>query len=201
MIAAFIGIVLALFIAVSIRGIKAQPRPQEPAGARMEHTASPTRTPRLLVALDGSASSFETVAEVCARPWPGGSEIEVVTVVHSAVPFLPDPAFSLAAAHVEEEERQTNEAPALLEAAVTRLRAASPGVTVSSKVLVGDPGKAILAEAERMQADEIFVGCHGHGAMRRGVMGSVSQHVASNATCSVHIVRPPRHLGGTAAAA
>jgi len=153
------------------------------------------------VALDGSTSSSKTVAEVCSRPWPRGSEIEVVTVIHSPVPFLPDPAFSLVAAHVEDEKRQTEEAPAMLKAAVDRLRAASSGVSVTSKILQGDPARAIVDEAERVGADEIFVGSHGHGPIRRGAMGSVSQQVAIHAPCSVHIVRAPRHLDGAVAAA
>lgn len=196
----FVAVLLVVLLGVSIRGVRRR-NPHVPPAVDMESSALPTRTPRLLVALDGSASSSRTVAEVCSRPWPSGSEIEVVTVVHSPVPFFPDPAFSLVAVHVEDEERQAKEAPSMLEAAVDRLRATSPGVTVSSKVLQGDPARAILDEAERVGADEIFVGSHGHGPIRRGAMGSVSQQVAIHASCSVHIVRPPRHLDGTVAAA
>jgi nucleotide-binding universal stress UspA family protein len=192
--------VAAYLTIVSLRERRASPpKPHEPAGVQMEHTPSPTRTPRLLVAVDGSPTSFATIAEVAARPWPSGSEIEVVTVIHSPVPVFPDPAFSVVAVHVEDEKRQQLEAPALMEAAVGRLRTSSPGVTVSSRVLEGDPAKVIVDEAERLRADEIFVGSHGYGPIRRGVMGSVSQKVALHAHCSVHIVRPPRE-GAVAAA-
>jgi len=149
-----------------------------------------SETPRLLVAIDGSPGSLSTIAEVAARPWPRGGEVEVVTVIHSQVPFFPDPAFSMVAAHMEEERRQEHAAPALLEDAVSRIRASAPGVAVSSKVLEGDPAEAIVEEADRLRANEIFVGHHGHGALRRGLLGSVSQNVAHRAHCSVHIVRP-----------
>jgi nucleotide-binding universal stress UspA family protein len=162
----------------------------ERSGPGAEEAPAPSRVARLLVAVDGSPGSLSTIAEVAGRPWPTGSEIEVVTVIHSQVPFFPDPAFSFAAAHMEEERRQEHAAPALLEEAVSRIRATTPGSTVSSRVLEGDPAEAIVEEAERLRANEIFVGHHGHGAVRRGLLGSVSQKVAHHAHCSVHIVRP-----------
>ncbi len=163
------------------------------------HLASDaSEAPRLLVAIDGSPGSLSTIADVAARPWPRGSEIEVVTVIHSQVPFFPDPSFATVAAHMEEEKRQEHAAPALLEDAVSRIRDRAPGVTVSSRVLEGEPAEAIVEEADRLRANEIFVGHHGHGAIRRGLLGSVSEKVAHHAHCSVHIVRPS---GPTAAVA
>ena len=168
---------------------RAAPKLDEPASSPLDHPASRSGTQRLLVAVDGSATSAATLDEVAARPWPSGSEIEVVTVIHSVVPVFPDPAFSMAALHAEQERRQTHDAPALLEAAVGRLQAASPGVSVSSKVLEGDPAEAIVGEAQRLHADEIFLGSHGHGPIWRGLMGSVAQRVVARAPCSVQIVR------------
>lgn len=191
-------VLLAFLATMSFRNVRPAHDAQE-RSSRDTHDAPATAgAPRLLVAVDGSPGSFSTIAEVAARPWPSGSEIEVVTVIHSQLPFFPDPAFSMAAAHMEEERRQEHAAPALLEGAVGRIRATAPGVTVSSKILEGDPAEAIVEEAERLRANEIFVGHHGHGAIRRGLLGSVSQKVAHQAHCSVHIVRPP---GETAAAA
>lgn len=155
----------------------------------LDYPAPRHGTPRLLVAVDGSPTSDATIAEVAGRQWPAGSEIEVVTVIHSVVPVFPDPAFSMAAVHAEQEQRQAHDAPALLEAAVGRLQAASPGVTVSSKVLEGDPAEEIIGEAQRLHADEIFVGSHGHGRLWHGVMGSVAEKIVAHAPCSVQIVR------------
>jgi len=163
--------------------------PAEPGSSPLDHPASRPGTQRLLVAVDGSATSAAILGEVAARPWPSGSEIEVVTVIHSLVPVFPDPAFSMAAIHAEQERRQAHDAPALLEAAVGRLQSASPGVSVSSKVLEGDPAEAIVDEAQRLHADEIFLGSHGHGPIWRGLMGSVAQRVVAHAPCSVQVVR------------
>jgi nucleotide-binding universal stress UspA family protein len=149
----------------------------------------PPGAERLLVAVDGSPTSDATISEVAGRSWPGGSQIEVVTVIHSPVPVFPTPAFSMAAIHAEQEHEQARLAPALLESAVGRIQSAAPWVVVSSKVLEGDPADAIVGEAQRLHADKIFVGSHEHGPVWHGLMGSVSQKILANAPCSVHVVR------------
>lgn len=165
------------------------PKLEEDGYRPPDQTALPSGAHRLLVAVDGSPTSAATLDEVAARPWPSGSQIEVVTVIHSPVPVFPDPAFSMAALHAEQERRQAHDAPALLEAAVGRLRSSSSEVSVSSKVLEGDPAEAIVGEAQRLHADEIFLGSHGHGPLWRGLMGSVAQRVVAHAPCSVQVVR------------
>lgn len=177
---------LSFLLIMAFHSPREAPKPGYSPG---NHAASRSGTQRLLVAVDGSATSAATLDEVAAQPWPGGSEIEVVTVIHSLVPVFPDPAFSMAAIHAEQERRQAHDAPALLAAAVGRLQSSSPGASVSSKVLEGDPAEAIVGEAQRLQADEIFLGSHGHGPIWRGLMGSVSQKVVAHAPCSVQIVR------------
>ena len=53
----------------------------------------------------------------------------------------------------------------------------------------GSPKQAILQEAEKFDADLIVVGSHGRGAVRRFLLGSISQSVALHAKCSVEIAR------------
>lgn len=151
--------------------------------------------PRVLVAIDGSTRSRATIAEVAARRWPSGSTIEVLTVIHSRIPQIPDPAFALAAAHVEEVHQQERAAPELLLDSVARLQRTLPDVSVTSNVLEGIPATVIVEEAERLNADEVIVGSHGHGPVRQSLLGSVSLSVAQHARCSVHIVRPRRSAG------
>lgn len=185
-----LAVLVGFLAAMAFRSIYPTRAATERSSPGAQDASARSGAPRLLVAVDGSPGSLSTIADVASRPWPTGSEIEIVTVIHSQVPFFPDPSFSLAAAHMEEERRQEHAAPALLEDAVSRIRATAPGAAVSSKVLEGDPAEAIVEEAERLGANEIFVGHHGHGALRRGLLGSVSQKVAHHAHCSVHIVRP-----------
>lgn len=60
---------------------------------------------------------------------------------------------------------------------------------ITTEVLSGSPKRVILEEAEAFGADLIVVGSHGHGALERFLLGSVSQAVALHAKCSVEIVR------------
>jgi hypothetical protein len=57
---------------------------------------------RVLLAIDGSTHSDAAVAAVAGRPWPEGTNIRVLTVVHATAPLVLDPAFVLAAIHVEQ---------------------------------------------------------------------------------------------------
>jgi hypothetical protein len=51
---------------------------------------------KILVPIDGSQHSEAAVAEVAGRTWPSGTEIRILTVMHSSVPLMPDPAFAIA---------------------------------------------------------------------------------------------------------
>jgi len=61
---------------------------------------------------------------------------------------------------------------------------------VSTLVVDGDPKALLPREAERWQADSIFVGARGVRGVERFLLGSVSAAVAARAPCSVEVVRP-----------
>ena len=60
-----------------------------------------------------------------------------------------------------------------------------PGILVEPVVLSGRPVSAVVQFAERVGADVIATGSHGHGKVERFLLGSVSTGVVRNATCSV----------------
>ena len=62
---------------------------------------------------------------------------------------------------------------------------------VEIEVLDKTPVEGILGAAERFQADVIVVGWRGHGAVRRLLMGSVSQQVLLECPKPVLAVKPP----------
>lgn len=144
---------------------------------------------RVLLAIDGSPHSEAAIAEVGDRPWQNGTTIEVLTVLYSMAPLAIDPAFVLAAVHVEQIEAQRRRAETLVDDARERLRRAVPNVEVVTTVLEGTPQDVIVQEARDSGADLIVVGSHGHGRLRRLVLGSVAGAVVANAPCSVHVVR------------
>jgi len=64
------------------------------------------------------------------------------------------------------------------------------GLAVSSKVIEGDPKRALIEEADAWGANCIFIGSRGlNGALQRFFLGSVSTGVVTNASCSVEVVR------------
>ena len=62
-----------------------------------------------------------------------------------------------------------------------------PPVVVQPLVKQGNPAKVLIDQSA--DADLLVVGTRGHGGFRGLVLGSVSQHVAAYATCSVAVVR------------
>src|SRR5262249_29704946 len=88
-------------------------------------------------------------------------------------------------------------------AAAARLgeRAAAPlraaGLEVSTVIVEGTPKRVLVEQAERFQADCLFVGARGLRAAERLGLGGVSAAAAARARCSVEVVRD---LTGPAAA-
>lgn len=63
-------------------------------------------------------------------------------------------------------------------------------VQVESLVLEGHPGITIVEQAKSRDVDLIVVGAQGHSFFERAILGSVSDFVATHASCSVLVVRP-----------
>jgi nucleotide-binding universal stress UspA family protein len=197
LIGVFAVAMLAIFVYVSIHEIHVSPPGTKPFHGLLpiQQNVAPLEPPprhalRVLVAVDGSPCSDRAVESVAMRPWPAGSQIEVLSVVHTRMPALSDPELMIAAAHIEAIAADRERAPARVRRAADCL-AGMPEVSVISKVVEGHPADAILDEADRWRPDLIVVGSHGFGPVKRRLLGSVSQAVAHHASCSVEIVRCP----------
>lgn len=149
---------------------------------------------KVLIAVDGSACSQAAVRDVAMRAWPPGSEVEVLTVVATRMPFIPDPTLMLIAAYETMLKESRAHAPHVVEAAAQVLRTAQPTLDVCTKIIEGPPKTVIVDEAAAWKADLVVVGAHGYGATGRMLLGSVSQAVALHAPCSVEIARTPQCL-------
>lgn len=64
------------------------------------------------------------------------------------------------------------------------------GVTAHAVHQVGLPGECILEQAERLVADYIVMGSHGHRALYELIVGSTTMRVLKQASCPVIIVPP-----------
>jgi nucleotide-binding universal stress UspA family protein len=115
--------------------------------------------------------------------------VEVLTVIHSRFPLLPDPQLMLVAAHQELLAQAREQAPAIVRHAARRIEGETTALRVTTKVLEGEPKDVILREAKDWGADVIVLGSHGHGLVGRFLLGSVAHAVMLHAPCSVHVVR------------
>uniref|UniRef100_A0A0C9QNS5 TSA: Wollemia nobilis Ref_Wollemi_Transcript_15672_657 transcribed RNA sequence n=1 Tax=Wollemia nobilis TaxID=56998 RepID=A0A0C9QNS5_9CONI len=77
------------------------------------------------------------------------------------------------------------------ERVLSRAKAICEGcnVNLETKMVNGDPRYAICEAAEKLKVNLLVIGSRGHGAIRRAVIGSVSNYCAHHAKCPVLIVK------------
>ena len=147
---------------------------------------------KILLATDGSEFSERAARSIAERPWPAGTEIEALSVVEltlsTAQAWLEPPYVDSAELEPLREEAMKRAQNAVA-AAVEILSKAFPKVEESISVLLDGPKNVIIDEADKIGADLIVVGSHGHRGMERFVLGSVSEAVALHAHCSVEVIR------------
>lgn len=156
------------------------------------HDFRAERSYRILVATDGSACALKAAEAAAARPWKQGTEVRVVSVVELILPptltlmemgdigFPPDR---------EEFDEAKKAAHGHITRATQILSRVCQHVTEAMPVVSSGAKNAILEEAERWDADAIFVGSHGLRGLDRFLLGSVSEAIATHAHCSVEVVR------------
>lgn len=141
---------------------------------------------KILLAVDGSVYSDEAVDELCERRWPPGSEIRIITVDPPLEQNMIGGSPTVFDELIAEQQRASLQR---VGEAATKLREKLPETAIVPILRNGRPKDAILDEADTWGADLVVVGSHGHGAIKRAFLGSVSLAVATGAPCSVLIVR------------
>lgn len=135
---------------------------------------------RVLLATDGSpdaALAARSAIELCEQT---GSELHVVHVGE----YLP----TIYAFTEEEPAELRANARRLLEEEVEKIR--TMGGTVSqAHLMLGRASEQIIDLSEEIDAGVIVVGSRGQSALRRAVLGSVSEDVVRYAHCPVFVVR------------
>jgi nucleotide-binding universal stress UspA family protein len=156
---------------------------------------------KVLVAIDGSAHSHAALVEFAKRPWPSGTEVRILTVIHPSIPLFMEPLLVVASAHMDQVLELERNAPALVKSASEMIRDAHPGISVTTKIVEGIPQNSIVEEAEEWGADLIVLGSHGYGRVGRVFLGSVASAVVAKAPCSVQVVRAKHLLDNAQSAA
>jgi nucleotide-binding universal stress UspA family protein len=146
----------------------------------------------ILLATDGSEFSERAARSIAERPWSAGTEITVLSVVELHVgtaQALFEPPFVDNAQMELQREESMRRAQNAVSRSVEILSRTFSKVSESISVLLDGPKAVILAEAEKIGADLIVVGSHGHHGIERFLLGSVSEGVALHARCSVEVIR------------
>ncbi|PWZ31412.1 Universal stress protein A-like protein [Zea mays] len=150
----------------------------------------------VVVAVDDSDHSYHalewTVRHVAA---PGGGVAggaADLVIVHakpspSSIVSFGGPGAGEAIRHVDAGLRKTAEA---VVARARRVCAASSARALV-EVVEGEPRTVLCSAAEKHRADLLVLGSHGYGAVKRALLGSVSDYCAHHAPCSVMIVKQP----------
>ncbi len=139
---------------------------------------------QLIVGVDGSPDAESAVREIASRHWPKGSEAHVVCGMWAPALVASEQMAMEVESWIAQETTRCKEAA---EMATRRLQGI--GLITSAVLKEEDPKQLLCEEAERRNADCIFVGAKGMGAIERIMLGSVSSAVAMRAPCSVEVVR------------
>jgi nucleotide-binding universal stress UspA family protein len=136
----------------------------------------------IIVGVDGSPASRVAVDWAARDAARRGADLKLVHVlVPPAVMAFPEvpmpPGFM---------EWQDEEGRRLLDSAVKTVEEAGAQVEVSTDIVSG-PAVPVLADLSS-SAQMIVVGCRGHGALARGLLGSISTGLAHHAHCPVAII-------------
>jgi nucleotide-binding universal stress UspA family protein len=145
---------------------------------------------KILLATDGSDYSKAAVNSVAERMWPEGSEVKIVSATE--IPNVPaTEAWVLPDSYYTGLDGAAKaQAEAAVKAAAWRIKAGKdPELGIITEVKNGHAKDVILDEAEKWGADLIVLGSHGYNGWQRFLLGSVSHAVATQAHCSVEIVR------------
>jgi nucleotide-binding universal stress UspA family protein len=139
---------------------------------------------KILLAVDGSEYTKKMLDYVIANK--ALFDPSHTFTVFNAQSALPPHARSALGSNVV-HDYHADEAKKVLEPALAALQA--HGLNVQSSYKVGQVGETIAAAATEGGYDMIIMGSHGHGALGRLVMGSVSTQVLAQCGVPVLLIR------------
>ena len=156
---------------------------------------------KVLIGYDGSACADAALDDLQRAGLPRGVEALVISVAEQWLPPPPPSSYEIVdetfaggiIGGVIEAKRRASQAVedarSMAVQASEVVQSLFPNWSVSSDAYSGSPAREILRKAEDWEADLIVTGSHGRSGLGRLILGSVSQRVVTNATCSVRVAR------------
>ena len=138
----------------------------------------------VVVGVDGSEESVAALGWAARYASAVGAQVRVIAARHypaaagtAPVGVAPEPVRAQAEQYVREH----------LTAAIAKVYQGSAADHVETKLAYGHPAQVLLEESN--DADLLVVGHRGRGAFTGMLVGSVSTHCVTHATCPVVVVR------------
>lgn len=159
---------------------------------------------KILIGYDASECANAALDDLVDAGLPAECSALVVSVAEVWLPPPPSSAYDFTGmgevtdkpvelqVNYNKELSKVAEAKTRAELGSTRLKAIFPKWNVSSKAASGSPAWELLFQADKWKPDLIVVGSHGRSALGRFVLGSASQRVLTEASCSVRVARGRR---------
>lgn len=137
-------------------------------------------------ATDGSPSALAAEQVLATFPFEMPPRLTIATVcpapdLHSISSEVTGPVTAML-------EQCRTEAAKLLTDSADRCKSWAP--RIDRLLLDGHPAEELLKAIDRLYPDVVVIGARGLGAVKRMLLGSVSERIAKHATCSVLIVHP-----------
>ncbi len=142
-------------------------------------SASESGHPRIIVGVDGSASSIAALNWAAHQAELTGARLDAVTAWEwpSKYQWMRTPP----------DYDPAGETQKSVDAIVDEVRSAYPSVPIQSTVVEGHPARVLVEQSQG--AELLVVGSRGHGEFPGMLLGSVSQHCTTSAHCAVVVLR------------
>jgi len=150
-----------------------------------------SRSERIVVGVDGSASSTQAVDWATNQAARCGGSLLIVAAWEPPVVGLE--AYEYGPPQLDLEQANADRAQRLALAAAERAGRVLPAERVHTTVLSGGAAEVLIGQSRG--ADLLVVGSRGLGGFRGLLLGSVSQQCASHASCPVVVVRSEKDDG------
>lgn len=149
------------------------------------------RPVRIVIGVDGSAEAEQAVRSVGRRVWPNDTEVRIIAVDSGISLARSSHLFPIATAMVKDVNAETPlAARRMIEWAENELSVIGLNVSVATEI--GDPRRVLIEQAQKWNADSIFVGGRlFDSVLDRFLLGSVATALIAKAHCSVEVVRNP----------